>query len=184
MILTQSRINKLLKNKKLTFNPEIEPDQVGICSVDLRLGRSVTILKERKGTTVTPGLTTAEGFFETRELREDEQFLLKPGEFKLALTHEAITLPNDIVALIEGKSSLARWGLSIHTTSPLIQAGFSAPIALEMYNHGPNQIQLRPGVSRVGQIILYDASPPVSKRLIDSLSHYSGQKTSEPRGGT
>ena len=173
---------KLLKAKKLKFNPEIEPDQVGICSVDLRLGHSLTILKERKGTIVTPGLTDAEGFFETRELGNNEQFLLKPGEFKLALTHESITLPNDIAALIEGKSSLARWGLSIHTTAPLIHAGFSAPIALEMYNHGPNEIQLRPGVSRVGQLILYDAYPPVSKRLIDSLSHYSFQKTSEPLG--
>jgi dCTP deaminase len=98
MILSQKDIRKLVKNKKICFSPEIEERQWGEASVDLRLGRQFTIYrKEIKGVT----LSVAEGLGSLGDLNlwvteEKDSFELVPGEMVLALTHESITVPNNL----------------------------------------------------------------------------------------
>ena len=81
--------------------------------------------------------------WETRELKERdnfgkiEQFDLDPGEFILAKTYESITIPKNLIALVEGRSTYARMGLSMHQTAPWIQPGWNGPIILEIMNNGP-----------------------------------------------
>ena len=78
---------------------------------------------------------------------------LRPNAFALAYTLERVVLPIDLAARVEGKSSIARWGLSIHQTAPTIHAGFSGHIRLEIANVGPFVCRLNPGI-RICQLIV------------------------------
>ena len=82
--------------------------------------------------------------------------LIRPGELLLGITLEHVHLPADaaIAARVEGRSTLARMGRAVHLTAPTIHASFRGNIALEMTNHGPLPIRLRPGLLRVCQLIL------------------------------
>jgi dCTP deaminase len=82
-------------------------------------------------------------------------FVLPPGKFALGITHEWIELPrrSKIAARVEGRSTLARLGLAIHMTAPIIHAGFEGRIVLEMYNFGPYPLRLRPREFAVCQLI-------------------------------
>ncbi len=133
MILSQIELREAVKQRKIAFDPPLEEEQWGEASVDLRLGYSFTIFKEFKGITlsVANGLKTIGelGLWNTLKLEEKDElgrlqkFDLEPNEFVLALTHESITVPNDLIALIEGISTYARVGLSMHHTAPWIQPG-------------------------------------------------------------
>ena len=108
-------------------------------------------------------------------------FRLPPGEFRLAFTLEEVTLPQDLAANVQGKSSLARAGLAVHITAPHIHPAWSGKITLELYNHGPWTLEFVPGEDLVCQLILYKVSSPVDKRAADALSTYVGQGTPFPK---
>lgn len=98
------------------------------------------------------------GFWKSIELpREDgvgkrPSFPVEPGEFVLGLTYETITVPRNLIGLVEGRSTYARVGLSMHQTAPWIQPGWRGPIVLEIMNNGPNTIDLTPLVDRPCQL--------------------------------
>ena len=104
---------------------------------------------------------------------------LKPHAFGLASTRETITLPDDVVACIEGKSSLARDGLSIHCTGGWIDAGFSGQITLEIYNQGTRPIVLREGMS-VGQIVFFQTEHCKNPYGVERGSKYQYQTGPTP----
>ena len=87
-----------------------------------------------------------ESLFKSEELWEHEQDQdyvdIEPGGFALAQTLETVTMPNDLMGLVEGRSSLARVGLSVHLTAPKIDPGFGGMIALEIANAGPATVRL------------------------------------------
>lgn len=89
------------------------------------------------------------------------------GSVVLEKTFETVTLPSYLSGRIEGKSSLARLGLAVHITAPTIQAGFSGPLYLEMFNAGPFTLELSPGME-IAQLILEHLGLP-------STSGYAGQ---------
>ncbi|OOE70868.1 dCTP deaminase [Salinivibrio kushneri] len=80
------------------------------------------------------------------EIADGEAFYLHPGQLALAVTHEAVTLPDDIVGWLDGRSSLARLGLMVHVTAHRIDPGWSGRIVLEFYNNGRLPLALRPGM--------------------------------------
>jgi dCTP deaminase len=80
----------------------------------------------------------------------------------LAFTYESITIPNNLIAMVQGRSSYARVGLSMHQTAPWIQPGFSAPILLEIMNNGPLKIELTPKVDRPCQLTFVQLSSALS----------------------
>jgi dCTP deaminase len=90
----------------------------------------------------------------------------------LALTHESITVPNNLIALVEGRSTYARVGLSMHQTAPWIQPGWSGPIVLEIANHGQIPIKLTPLIDRPCQLTFLQLKSPVPKSLA-----YGSRKT-------
>ena len=81
-------------------------------------------------------------------------FRLLPGRFVLAQTLERVYVPNDLMGLVEGRSSYARVGVTVHVTAPKIDPGFDAQIALEMANFGSVAVELRAGVDAPAQLIL------------------------------
>lgn len=174
MILSQKDIRSLVKAKKICFSPELEEKQWGEASVDLRLGRQFTLYrKDITGVT----LSVAEGLGSLGDLNlwiteEKDSFDLVPGELVLALTHESITVPNNLIALVEGRSTYARVGLSMHQTAPWIQPGWSGPIVLEIANHGQIPIKLTPLVDRPCQITFLQLKSAVPKSLA-----YGSRKT-------
>lgn len=88
---------------------------------------------------------------------------LKPGEFILGITLESISVPRTMIALVEGRSTYARVGLSMHQTAPWIQPGWSGPIILEMTNHGPLNIKLQPKVDRPCQVTFFQLTSEVAE---------------------
>ena len=90
-----------------------------------------------------------------------EFYDLEPGGFVLAMTHESVTVPSDMIALVEGRSTYARMGLSMHQTAPWIQPGWTGRIVLEIRNAGPLTIRLTPLVDRPCQLTFFRLTSPV-----------------------
>jgi dCTP deaminase len=152
MILTDREIRIAIQEEQIKINPL--PDlSVAIVStaMDLTLGSSFKTWPKVPGLSVRPH---AEGckYSEFAKLQvpwtESLHFPLKPKNFVLAWTAETVELPHTsrIGARVEGKSSLARLGISVHITAPTIHAGFKGEIQLELFNFGENEVILDPGM--------------------------------------
>jgi dCTP deaminase len=174
MILSQPDIRRAVAEGKIAFDPPLDEDQWGEASVDLRLGFRFTKLKELTDfkVSVAKGLQALAdaGFWVTKDLRGADEFgpetcVLKPGDFVLAMTHERIKIPSNLIGLVEGRSTYARVGLSMHQTAPWIQPGWSGPIVLEIRNSGPLTIELTPLIDRPCQLTFLRLTKPLPKRL-------------------
>ena len=115
------------------------------------------------------------------EIEAGDAFILHPGEFVLGSTSERVTLPDDLVARIEGKSSLGRLGLLIHSTAGFIDAGFSGHITLELSNVANLPITLYPGM-KIGQVSFLTMTTPADVPYGSSKvgSKYQGQRGPTP----
>ena len=115
----------------------------------------------------------------TRLVEPDGQdpFILHPGEFALASTFEVVTLPDDVAARLEGKSSLGRLGLLTHSTAGFIDAGFSGHVTLELSNVATLPIKLWPGM-KIGQLCFFKLSSPAEAPYgsVAAGSRYQGQR--------
>jgi dCTP deaminase len=166
MILSQVNLRASVAAGDIGFDPALEESQWGEASIDLRLGFSFTRLTGLEGLTVSVanGLAALgkSGVWATKELKkkdelgDPERFILEPGRFILAMTHESIRVPKNMIALVEGRSTYARVGLSMHQTAPWIQPGWSGPIILEIMNHGPLRIELTPLIDRPCQLTFFE----------------------------
>jgi dCTP deaminase len=157
MILSDRTIREEIAAGRIVIDP-LDEDCIQPSSVDLRLDRLFRVFLNH----TMPVIDVKENLEElTRlvEIGEDDAFILHPGEFVLASTSEQLTLPNDIVARIEGKSSLGRLGLLIHSTAGFIDAGFSGHITLELSNVANLPITLYPGM-KIGQVSFLRMTTP------------------------
>ena len=162
MILTDREIKSAIKNGLITIDPEPEANAFSSTAVDLTLDEHITEFKSIVGgieQVIDPGHKDFKSETTLAEISNQvsisaEGYLLKPNSLVLAWTREYVNLVsyNRVAARVEGKSSLARLGLAIHITAPTIHAGFQGRIRLEMVNHGPLPIRLRPGM-RICQLI-------------------------------
>jgi dCTP deaminase len=133
MILSQVDIRRAVEAGEIGFTPDLEENQWGEASVDLRLGFQFTQFRDLGGITISIadglGSVGALNLWDTEELPERNRFgqrpafKLIPGQFVLALTYESIKIPKHLIALVEGRSTYARLGLSMHQTAPWIQPG-------------------------------------------------------------
>ena len=173
MILSQADLRKAVEKGEIGFSPALEEKQWGEASVDLRLGFQFTKLKEISGLSsisIAEGieLVGKMGIWSTKTLKERDEhghieryLLLDPREFILAMTSESIRVPKNMIALIEGRSTYTRMGLSMHQTAPWIQPGWSGPVVLEIMNNGPVKIALTPLVDRPCQITFFELKSAV-----------------------
>ena len=122
-----------------------------------------------------------EALTELVEIDGDEPFILHPGEFVLGSTLERMTLPNDLVARLEGKSSLGRLGLLIHSTAGFIDPGFDGHVTLELSNVANLPITIYDGM-KIGQISFMQLTEPASAPYGSSAlgSKYQGQRGPTP----
>jgi dCTP deaminase len=111
------------------------------------------------------------------EVAADEAFILHPGEFVLGSTYEFVTLPDNIAARLEGKSSLGRLGLLTHSTAGFVDPGFNGHVTLELANVSNLPIKLWPGM-KVGQLCFFQLSSPSETPYGSAkyLNRYQGQR--------
>lgn len=165
MFLSRPDILDYLRTNRLRFEPTISEDRVAQVSIDLLLGRRFTTFKERPGylpaIQMDPSLWNSTDLWENS--RETDLFCLEPGHFVLAQTLERVYIPNDLVGLVEGRSSYARIGVTVHVTAPKIDPGFNAHITLEMANFGKMPVNLRAGTDKPAQLLLAKITTPLEE---------------------
>jgi len=162
MILTDREIKLSLDRGAIIIDPRPTESAFSSTSVDLTLDETLSVYKELKDGIETAVDPTVPGFdhdqaiaaLTEKEVIGPDGFLLRPDKLVLAWTREYVDLPNHarVAARIEGKSSLARLGLAVHVTAPVIHAGFNGRIRLEMVHHGRVPIRLKAGM-RLCQLV-------------------------------
>ena len=177
MILSDRDIRAEIASGRIVIDP-YTPEAVQPSSVDLHIDRRFRVFRNTRYPFIDvrvdqPDLT------ELVEITDDEPFILHPGEFVLGQTLEWVELPNDLVARLEGKSSLGRLGLLIHSTAGYVDPGWKGNLTLELSNVANLPIALYYGM-KIGQISFFKMSSPVDRPYgsPDLGSKYQGQ--SEP----
>lgn len=180
MILSDKDIKKYIREGKIKIIPE--PDfekQLGPCSLDLHLGNSFKIFKRTQCPYLDLKRTT--NFEEVMEeiIVEDEgSFILQPKEFVIAVTKEEIILPDDIMGRLDGRSSLGRLGLVVHSTAARFDPGWQGKAVMELGNLGPLPIILYVGM-RICAMTFETLSSPVEIPYLKQKDHkYAGQNSS------
>ena len=159
MILSDRTILRMLAEGTLGISP-LEPAQVQPASVDIRLGNTFSVVED-----TSSGIITMEHEIRYKTI-ETDTYLLLPGQFVLATTMEYVTLPDNLTAFVEGRSSLGRMGL-FSQNAGWVDPGFRGEITLELFNANRCAIELRAG-RRVGQLVLAEMDAP-------ALHPYSGK---------
>lgn len=181
MVLSDNEIWKEIKKntgRRIVFSPALDPSQVKVTSIDLRVGpRFIKWRFAREGTQravhshlILDNIEGYEGleraYGEETIVRDGERYVLEPHASVLAWTHEKIAMPPHLAGRIEGRSTLARLGLTIHNTAPTIHPGFGysrdgrpvgKAICLEVHNANPDAtIEITPGSLKccISQLIL------------------------------
>ncbi len=149
MILSDRSIREELKAGRIVIEPYDDRD-IQPSSVDLHLDRLFRVFRNHQRQVIDVK-RAQEDLTELVEVDGDNAFILHPGEFVLGSSSERVGVPDDLVARLEGKSSLGRLGLVIHSTAGFVDAGFSGHITLELSNVATLPITLYPGM-KIGQI--------------------------------
>lgn len=180
-ILSDRDIKKYLKENRIVIDPLGDPErQIQPSSVDLRIGSEFKGFRVIRKPCIDPmDKSDIESYMESFHI-EEKPFIIHPGEFALATTYEMVKLPDDLVARVEGRSSMGRLGITMHVTAGYIDPGFCGKITLEISNIGKMPVALYPG-QRVCQIVFETMTSPSEKPYghPDRDSKYMGQKRPE-----
>jgi len=175
MVLSDRAIRRLIDARRIGIDP-YDPALMQPSSLDVRVDRLFRVFRNSRYPYIDVK-TEQEDLTELVEVADVEPFILHPGEFVLGSTLERVTLPDDLVARLEGKSSLGRLGLLIHSTAGFIDPGFDGHVTLELSNVANLPIALYHGM-RIGQISFFRMSSPVERPYgsPELRSRYQGQK--------
>jgi len=164
MILSKKRLAARLidkdRKRRITISPLLDPgQQIGECSVDLRLGNEFVLVNKGTGVMGIDPIRRSElaekldQYQSKIEIAYGSPFYLHPQEFALARTLEYIALPEDVAGYVVGRSSWGRLGLII-ATATLVERNFKGTLVLELANVGSVPVVLYPGM-RVAQLVLH-----------------------------
>ncbi|MGC5076240.1 dCTP deaminase [Agrococcus sp. DT81.2] len=175
MLLSDRDIRARLASGDLGLDP-LDLAMVQPSSVDVRLDRGFRLFDNHKYPYIDPAEDQPD-LTRLVEVGPDEAFILHPGEFVLGATYERVTLPDDVAARLEGKSSLGRLGLLTHSTAGFIDPGFSGHVTLELSNVSTLPIKLWPGM-KIGQVCYFQLSSPSESPYGKgaNLNRYQGQR--------
>ncbi|MGH3095746.1 MAG: dCTP deaminase [Streptosporangiales bacterium] len=179
MLLSDGDIRAAIEAGRIGLDP-YDADMVQPSSVDVRLDRYFRVFENHKYPHIDPAQEQS-ALTRMVEPKADEPFILHPGEFVLASSYEQVTLPVDLSARLEGKSSLGRLGLLTHSTAGFIDAGFSGHVTLELSNVATLPIKLWPGM-KIGQMCFFQLSSPAERPYGSGAtgSRYQGQRGPTP----
>ncbi|MCL4409836.1 dCTP deaminase [Aliidiomarina haloalkalitolerans] len=169
MRLTDGQIEQYLAEGMIAIEPAPDSKDITGVTVDIHLGDSFRVLQDHAAPYIDISGPREEIDAAIQRVMSDEiklapgdAFFIHPGEFALAVTHESVTLPADIVGWLDGRSSLARLGLMVHVTAHRIDPGWSGQIVLEFYNSGKLPLALRP-LMKIGALSFETLSEPCQR---------------------
>ena len=179
MVLSDRDIVAALDSGRIKITPA--PDlsrQLGSVSVDFRLGTTFMVFEHSRHSFIDPRHPQSIGeAMRTIEVSEDEPFIMQPGDFALANTVESLELPPDLLGRMEGRSSIARLGITVHSTAAVFEPGWIGTATMELSNLGRMAVALYPGM-RICAFSFQRLSSPVMTPYRDKVGNkYSGQMT-------
>ncbi|MDR1819873.1 MAG: dCTP deaminase [Methanobrevibacter sp.] len=181
-ILSDKDIKNYLSSKKIIIEPlKNFEKQIQPSSVDLRIGNEFKSFKIVREPFIDPkDSTDLSSYMESINIPDGDCFIIHPNEFALATTLENVKIPDDLVARVEGRSSMGRLGVTMHVTAGYIDPGFEGRITLEISNIGKMPVALYPG-QRVCQIVFETMTSPSQKPYghPERNSKYMGQVSPE-----
>jgi dCTP deaminase len=179
MVLSDRTIRSEIEAGRIVFDP-YDASMVQPSSVDVRVDRRFRVFHNARYPFIDVR-QPMDDLTELVEVSEDEPFILHPGEFVLGQTLEWVQLPSDLVARLEGKSSLGRLGLLIHSTAGFVDAGFEGNLTLELSNVANLPITIYHGMP-IGQISFMRMDGPVEAPYgsQQTRSKYQGQAEPTP----
>jgi dCTP deaminase len=160
MVLSDRTIRRFLEDGRIGIDP-FDENLVQPSSVDVRVDRFFRVFRNSRYPFIDVK-QSMEDLTELVEVEDSEPFILHPGEFVLGSTLERITLPDDLVARLEGKSSLGRLGLLIHSTAGFIDPGWDGHVTLELSNVANLPITIYVGM-KIGQLSFVQLSEPAER---------------------
>ena len=175
MVLSDRDIRAEIAAGRIVIEP-FAPEAVQPSSIDLHLDRRFRVFRNSRYPFIDVRVDQPD-MTELVEIAGDDPFILHPGEFVLGSTLERVQLPNDLVARLEGKSSLGRLGLLIHSTAGYVDPGWEGNLTLELSNVANLPITLYDGM-KIGQISFQRLSSPAEVGYGDASigSKYRGQR--------
>jgi dCTP deaminase len=175
MLLSDRDIRTQIEAGRIGLEP-LNMELIQPSSMDVRLDRFFRLFDNHKYPFIDPR-EQQDDLTRFVEVDKDEAFILHPGEFVLGSTFEFVTLPNDIAARLEGKSSLGRLGLLTHSTAGFVDPGFQGHVTLELSNTATLPIKLWPGM-KIGQLCFFQLSSESENPYGSSKygSRYQGQR--------
>lgn len=177
MILSDREIRRRLEEGDLVIEPLDDPElQLQPASVDLRLGREFLEFQRTNIPCIHPESDEEIDEYVTETVVEDsDDFVLHPGDFVLGTTRERVEIPPDLIAHVEGRSSLGRLAIVVHATAGLCDPGYKGQITLELSNLGAAPVALAPRM-RISQLTFTELSSPAERPYgAERGSKYQGQ---------
>ena len=178
MILSDRDLKKAIASKEIVIVPT--PDfskQLGTCSIDLRLGNVFRVFDHSKYPYIDPSKKNFSNEITKKVvIKNGEGFVMQPGDFVLAVTLEQIKIPNNMMGRLEGRSSLGRLGIVVHSTASIFDAGWDGKCVLELGNLGRMAVKLTPGMRICAMSFLQlssEAETPYSQK---KTAKYRAQK--------
>ncbi len=182
MILADREILAALGDGRIVIDPA--PDlasQLGSVSVDFRLGPTFMIFEHSRHSFIDPRNPKSIGdAMRTITIGDDEPFIMQPGDFALASTIESLSLPDDLLGRLEGRSSIARLGITVHSTAAVFEPGWVGTATMELSNLGRMAVALYTGM-RICSFSFETVSSPVMTPYRDKRNaKYAGQVSPRP----
>jgi dCTP deaminase len=177
-MLSDRDIKAALESGRITVEPLEDPDvQIQPASIDLRLGNQFRVFKHTQRAFINPLKDDLNEYTEVITVEDGEPFILHPGEFVLGSIKEYVRIPDDMVAKVEGRSSLGRLAILVHATAGFIDPGFEGNITLELSNVGKMPVAFYPNM-RICQISFEMMSSPSERPYghPSRKSKYQGQR--------
>lgn len=176
MILSDRSIRKVISEQKLVINP-FNDDNVQPSSYDVTLGTKFKVFKKTHKPYIDVREDIPKDLTEELEVNEEEGLTIHADEFLLGATKEYIKMPDDLVSNLEGRSSVGRLGLVVHSTAGYIDPGFEGTVTLEISNNSAMPIRIYPGM-KIGQLVFEEMTTPAEYPYGHEKlgSKYQGQK--------
>ena len=179
MILSDRTLREAIAAGRIVIDP-LDESCVQPSSIDLKVGNLFRVFRNHTAAVIDVK-QDLEDLTELISIPDDGVFMLHPGEFVLGSTLERVGVPDDLVARVEGKSSLGRLGLLIHSTAGFVDAGFDGHITLELSNVASLPITIYPAM-KIGQVSFMEMTTPADQPYGKGArgSKYQGQRGPTP----
>jgi dCTP deaminase len=179
MVLSDRDILRALEEGRIKIDPAPDLErQLGSVSIDFRLGNTFMVFEHSRFSFIDPRHPQSIGdAMRTIEVGDDEPFIMQPGDFALASTIETLELADDLLGRLEGRSSIARLGITVHSTAAVFEPGWVGTATMELSNLGRMAVALYPGM-RICAFSFETVSSPVMMPYRNKVGNkYAGQVT-------